>query len=210
MGVRPPDRGVRCRSGCVRARGGDAAQWRSARPKALPVGARGHSEGGKEGAAQALGRAEAAAPGDLRQGQIGLLELATRGGDAPDGRKVRGTLHWVSARHAAPAEARLYDVLFQVEDPLGEAVDGDFTASMNPDSLKVVRDCKLEPSLASTQPGDRVQFERLGYFCLDPDATRGSLVFNRTLALKDSWAKIEKKSGGESASAAPSLKAVSS
>ena len=118
---------------------------------------------------------------------------ATRGGDAPDGRKVRGTLHWVSARHAAEAEVRLYDVLFTVEDPLGEAGDGDFTQTLNPGSLKVLPGCKLEPSLAKASVGEVVQFERLGYFCLDPDSRPGAPVWNRAVTLRDTWAKVAAK-----------------
>jgi glutaminyl-tRNA synthetase len=118
---------------------------------------------------------------------------ATRGGDAPDGRKVRGTLHWVSAQHAHEAEVRLYDVLFTVEDPLGEAGDGDFTRTLNPASLKTLRACKLEPSLAAARAGDRVQFERLGYFCVDPDSRPGAQVWNRAVTLRDTWAKVAAK-----------------
>jgi glutaminyl-tRNA synthetase len=118
---------------------------------------------------------------------------ATRGGDAPDGRKVRGTLHWVSARHAAEAEVRLYDVLFSVEDPLGEAGDGDFTQTLNPGSLKVLPGCKLEPSLASARVGEVVQFERLGYFCVDPDSRPDAPVWNRAVTLRDTWAKVAAK-----------------
>jgi glutaminyl-tRNA synthetase len=118
---------------------------------------------------------------------------ATRGGDAPDGRKVRGTLHWVSAPHAYEAEVRLYDVLFTVEDPLGEAGDGDFTRTLNPGSLKTLRACKLEPSLASLGAGARVQFERLGYFCVDPDSRPGAQVWNRAVTLRDTWAKVAAK-----------------
>ena len=118
---------------------------------------------------------------------------ATRGGDAPDGRKVRGTLHWVSAPHAHEAEVRLYDVLFSVEDPLGEAGDGDFKETLNPDSLKTLRGCKLEPALASVDVGERVQFERLGYFCVDPDSRPGAQVWNRAVTLRDTWAKLAAK-----------------
>ena len=121
---------------------------------------------------------------------------ATRGGDAPDGRKVRGTLHWVSARHAVPAEVRLYDVLFTVEDPLGEAGDRDFTATLNPESLTALRGCWLEPSLAGAEVGARVQFERLGYFCLDPDSRPGAPVWNRAVTLRDTWAKVAAKASG--------------
>jgi len=117
---------------------------------------------------------------------------ATRGGDAPDGRKVKATLHWTSAAHAVDAEVRLYDHLFTQEDP-EDTPDGDFTKVLNPASLEVLTGCKLEPSLADRRPGDRVQFERLGYFCVDPDSTAGSPVFNRTVTLRDTWAKIQKK-----------------
>jgi glutaminyl-tRNA synthetase len=118
---------------------------------------------------------------------------ATRGGDAPDGRKVKATLHWVSAEHALTAEVRLYDRLFDKEDP-GKVEEGqDFTANLNPDSLKVLKDCKVEKSLANAKSGDRFQFERQGYFCLDPDSQDGRLVFNRTVALRDPWAKIAGK-----------------
>jgi glutaminyl-tRNA synthetase len=116
---------------------------------------------------------------------------ATRGGDAPDGRKVQATLHWVSALHAVNAEVRLYDRLFTVENP--GAGDADFLTQMNPQSLEVVKDCKVEPSLGALPPGARVQFERLGYFCADPDGRAGHPVFNRTVTLKDAWAKIEKR-----------------
>jgi glutaminyl-tRNA synthetase len=118
---------------------------------------------------------------------------ATRGGDAPDGRKVKATLHWVSAEHALTAEVRLYDRLFDKEDPGKVEVGQDFTANLNPDSLKVLKNCKVEKSLANAKPGDRFQFERQGYFCLDPDSQDGRLVFNRTVALRDPWAKIAGK-----------------
>ena len=111
---------------------------------------------------------------------------ATLGGDAPDGRKVKATLHWVAARTALDAEVRLYDRLFSVEQP---GTDHDYREDLNPDSLQV-RIAKLEPSAAAAKPGDRFQFERLGYFCVDPDTHDGKLVFNRTVALKDSWARI--------------------
>jgi glutaminyl-tRNA synthetase len=113
---------------------------------------------------------------------------ATRGGDAPDGRKVKSTLHWVSAEHSAIAEVRLYDRLFQVEAPGNGEVD--FLSEINPHSLEVVADCRIEPSLASAEPGTRFQFERLGYFVVDPDSKPGTQVFNRTVTLKDTWAKI--------------------
>jgi len=118
---------------------------------------------------------------------------ATRGGDAPDGRKVKGTLHWVSAAHAVPGEARLYDKLFSVEDPLDVSEGRDFTSNLNPDSLERLTDCRFEPSLAGAQPGYQVQFERIGYFCVDPDSQPGALVFNRTVTLRDTWAKVAKQ-----------------
>ena len=117
---------------------------------------------------------------------------ATRGGNAPDGRKVKATIHWVSAGHAAGAEVRLYDSLFTKENPNETEEGEDFTANLNPHSLEVLTDCKLEPSLANAAAGSRFQFERLGYFCVDPDSSPGKPVFNRTVALKDTWAKIEK------------------
>ena len=119
---------------------------------------------------------------------------ATRGGNnPPDGRKVKSTIHWVSAAHAVNAEVRIYENLFSKEDPNQTEAGQDFTANLNPSSLEVLTDAKLEPSLASAAPGSRYQFERLGYFCVDPDSTPGKLVFNRTVALKDTWAKIEKR-----------------
>ncbi len=117
---------------------------------------------------------------------------ATRGGDAPDGRKVKATLHWVSAEHAVEAEVRLYDHLFTQMDPDDVLEGQDFTATLNPASLEVLRGCRVEPSLAEQGPEYRCQFERLGYFCVDPDSQPGRLVFNRTVTLKDTWAKIKK------------------
>jgi len=114
---------------------------------------------------------------------------ATRGGDAPDGRRPKATLHWVSAAHAVPAEVRLYDHLFS--DPHPGAGGRDLAESINPDSETVLRGCALEPSLADLPVGETVQFERLGYFCPDPDSRRGALVFDRTLTLKDTWAKLQ-------------------
>jgi glutaminyl-tRNA synthetase len=114
---------------------------------------------------------------------------ATRGGDAPDGRKVRGTIHWVSAAHAVPAEARLYDHLFVREDP---GADGDFLDDLNPASVEIVSGCMVEPSLA-TPPEAPVQFERLGYFVADPDSAPDRPVYNRTIGLRDSWAKAQAK-----------------
>ncbi|MHC4982212.1 MAG: glutamine--tRNA ligase/YqeY domain fusion protein [Planctomycetota bacterium] len=118
---------------------------------------------------------------------------ATRGGDAPDGRKVKSTLHWISAAHALPAEVRLYDHLFTKEDPTDVPEGEDWKSSVNPNSLEVLTDCLVEPSLAGAEPGYRCQFERLGYFCVDPDSTAERLVFNRTVTLKDTWAKIKQR-----------------
>ncbi len=117
----------------------------------------------------------------------------TRGGYAPDGRRVKGTLHWVSAAKAITAEVRLYDRLFTKENPLDHNDNEDFADFINPNSLSALEGCKLEPSLASAKPGDRYQFERRGYFCVDTDSQDGSLVFNRTVTLRDTWAKIQKK-----------------
>ena len=121
---------------------------------------------------------------------------ATRGGNAPpDGRKVKSTIHWVSAQHAVDAEVRVYENLFTKEN-LGDVEEGkDVLDYLNPKSLEVIPHAKLEPSLAGAAPGSRYQFERLGYFCADPDSKPGASVFNRTVALKDSWAKVEKKQG---------------
>jgi glutaminyl-tRNA synthetase len=116
---------------------------------------------------------------------------ATRGGDSPDGRKVKATLHWVSAAHALTAEVRLYDRLFNVEDP---AAEENFLDHLNPHSLDIIRDAKVEPSLAQASPGSRFQFERIGYFSVDPDTRDGNLVFNRTVSLRDTWARIQQKS----------------
>jgi glutaminyl-tRNA synthetase len=120
---------------------------------------------------------------------------ATRGGNAPDGRKVKSTIHWVSAEHAINAEIRMYDNLFSNPDPNDVPEGQEFTANLNPNSLEAVKDAKLEPSLKNVTVGARYQFERLGYFCVDPDSKPGALVFNRTVALKDTWAKVEKKQG---------------
>ncbi len=120
---------------------------------------------------------------------------ATRGGDAPDGRRVKATLHWVSAAHAVPIEARLYDRLFSVEDPENVPEGRTFIDKLNPNSLEVIRGAQAEPAVASLGIGARVQFERLGYFCVDPDSKRDALVFNRTVPLRDSWAKIAQKTG---------------
>ena len=118
---------------------------------------------------------------------------ATKGGDAPDGRKVKGTLHWVSATESLQAEVRLYDTLFTNETPEKTEEDQDFTSNINPDSLKILESCLVEKSLADTKPGDRYQFERLGYFCTDPDSSKDKLVFNRTVGLRDTWAKMQKQ-----------------
>jgi glutaminyl-tRNA synthetase len=122
---------------------------------------------------------------------------ATRGGNAPDGRKVKATIHWVSAAHAVDGEVRLYDTLFTVPNPSGDSEGKEFTDYINPNSLEVVKDAKLEPALAAARAGDRYQFERLGYFAVDPDSAPGRPVFNRTVQLRDTWAKIEKRGKGE-------------
>jgi glutaminyl-tRNA synthetase len=113
----------------------------------------------------------------------------SRGGGTPDGRRVKGTLHWVSADHAVPAEVRLYDHLFTTEDA---SEGGDFVANLNPESREVLTGCLVEPSLKDVAAGDRFQFLRQGYFCADPDSTPERLVFNRAVSLRDTWAKIAK------------------
>jgi glutaminyl-tRNA synthetase len=118
---------------------------------------------------------------------------ATRGGDSPDGRKVKATIHWVSAEHAVDAEVRLYDHLFTKEDPEDVPEGEDWKANLNPKSLEVITGAKLEPSLKDAKPGEKFQFERTGYFSVDKDSQEGALVFNRAVSLKDSWGKIEKK-----------------
>jgi glutaminyl-tRNA synthetase len=118
---------------------------------------------------------------------------ATRGGNAPDGRRPKATLHWVSAAHAVPIEARLYDRLFVAEDPERVPEGGTFLDNLNPQSLEVLRDGRAEPSVAAAAPGTRLQFERLGYFCVDPDSKPGAIVFNRTVSLRDTWARISQK-----------------
>jgi glutaminyl-tRNA synthetase len=134
--------------------------------------------------------------GVVKDAQGNVTELrctydpATRGGDAPDGRKVKSTIHWVSAQHALEAEVRLYDRLFQSPDP--DEADS-FLANLNPNSLEVLPACYVEPSLKEAAPGQRYQFERNGYFCVDTDSANGKLVFNRTVSLKDTWAKIDAK-----------------
>ena len=115
----------------------------------------------------------------------------TKGGSAPDGRKVKGTIHWVSAKHCLDAEVRLYDRLYSVPNP---GRDGDFKKDINIDSLQVLTDCKVEPSLKDADPSVTVQFERQGYFCVDfVDSSPAHLIFNRTVALRDSWKKIENR-----------------
>jgi glutaminyl-tRNA synthetase len=118
---------------------------------------------------------------------------ATRGGNAPDGRRPKATLHWVSAPHAVPVEVRLYDRLFAVEDPENVPDGRSFVDNLNPHSLEVLRECRAEPSVAGARAGTRVQFERLGYFCVDPDSSADALVFNRTVSLRDTWAKISQR-----------------
>jgi glutaminyl-tRNA synthetase len=133
---------------------------------------------------------------DPHSGEVVELHCAydpqTRGGWSADGRKVKGTLHWVSAAQAVAAETRLYDHLFLKEDPNEVAEGADFTANLNPTSLETLRGCRVEPSLAGAAAGSRYQFLRHGYFCVDPDSSAGNLVFNRTASLRDTWAKIEK------------------
>jgi glutaminyl-tRNA synthetase len=118
---------------------------------------------------------------------------ATRGGDAPDGRKVKSTMHWLSAPHAEEAEVRLYDTLFTKVDPDDVSEGRDFTDNLNPNSLEILRGCKVEPGLSKAAPGSRFQFERMGYFCVDKDSSAGRAIFNRTVTLRDTWAKIEKR-----------------
>jgi glutaminyl-tRNA synthetase len=137
---------------------------------------------------------------DEKTGEIVELHCTydptTRGGDAPDGRKVKATLHWVSAAHAIEAEVRFYEKLLSKPNP-NEVEDGqDFTSNLNPDSLRVLPSCFIEPSVADARSGDRFQFERQGYFCVDPDSTAGNLVLNRTVGLRDTWAKIQKAQQG--------------
>jgi glutaminyl-tRNA synthetase len=111
---------------------------------------------------------------------------------------VKGTLHWVSAQHSVDAEVRLYDHLFCTPNPDDVPEGGDFRDNLNPDSIEVLTGCKLEPALADAEPGSRCQFERLGYFCVDPvDSAAGALVFNRAVTLRDSWAKIQQQQGGK-------------
>jgi glutaminyl-tRNA synthetase len=133
------------------------------------------------------------------QGRINELVCSyapeSKGGKSPDGRKVKGALHWVSAPHALKSEIRLYDRLFTMDDPEAELPEGkDFTSNINPDSLKIIEGY-VEPALAGYEPGNRVQFERLGYFCLDQDTRPGRQVFNRIVGLKDSWSKVIARQG---------------
>ena len=134
----------------------------------------------------------------LKDAKGGVSELRcsydpeSRGGWTKDGRKVLGTSHWVSAAHAVDAEVRLYDKLLSVADPAEEKEEKDFKEYLNPDSLEILKGCKVEPGLAAAKPGEFFQFLRQGYFCLDSDSTPEALVFNRSVTLRDSWAKIEK------------------
>jgi glutaminyl-tRNA synthetase len=139
---------------------------------------------------------------DEKTGEIVELHCtydpSTKGGDAPDGRKVKATLHWVSAAHALEAEVRLYGYLFTKPDPSDTEEGGDFKTFLNPDSLRVLSSCKVEPGLRAAAPGSRYQFERVGYFCVDRKySTTQKLVFNRTVTLKDEWARIVKKQDSE-------------
>jgi glutaminyl-tRNA synthetase len=134
---------------------------------------------------------------DKQTGRITELHCtydpATHGGSAPDGRKVKATLHWVSGRHAIDAEVRIYENLFTKENPMDVEEGKNFTDYINPNSLEILTGCKLEPSIGNAQPGDRYQFERMGYFCVDGKYSQpGKPVFNRTVTLKDTWAKIQK------------------
>ena len=121
-----------------------------------------------------------------------IYDPATKGGDAPDGRKVRGTIHWVSAGQAQAAEVRLYNPLFNRPDP---GAGGDLLADINPDSLEILQNCRLEPALAADNGEAAVQFERLGYFCRDPDSAPGRMVYNRTIGLRDSWSRQQAPGG---------------
>ena len=120
------------------------------------------------------------------------IDPETRGGYAPDGRKVKSTIHWVSAHHAIDAEIRLYDRLFTVKNPTGQK-DADFKELLNPESLETLTSCKVEPSIKNLEPFDRFQFERQGYFCIDPDTAKENIVINRTVSLRDTWAKVQQK-----------------
>jgi glutaminyl-tRNA synthetase len=123
-----------------------------------------------------------------------IYDPDSRGGSTPDRRKVKGTLHWVSARHSVTAEVRQYDTLFLAEDPMKVEEGGDFTDNLNPNSLETLTGCQVEPSLSQSASGDTFQFMRQGYFCVDSvDSRPGKLVFNRTVTLRDTWAKIQKR-----------------
>ena len=136
---------------------------------------------------------------DPKTGEVTELHCtydpATRGGDSPDGRKVKATLHWVSAAHAIQAEVRLYDHLFSKENPNETPCGCDWKSNLNPNSLESVFPAYIEPSIAAAVPGSRSQFERVGYFCVDLDSTPNKLVFNRTVTLKDTWAKVQASIG---------------
>jgi glutaminyl-tRNA synthetase len=135
------------------------------------------------------------ATGEIRE-VLCSYDPDTRGGNAPDNRRVKATIHWVSAAHSLPVEARLYDHLFTSEYPQEVSPGVNWKDTINPASLEVVKEARVEPSLSRARPGDRYQFERLGYFSVDPDSTPGALVFNRSVSLKDAWARIEKKDAG--------------
>jgi glutaminyl-tRNA synthetase len=132
------------------------------------------------------------ATGEIRE-VVCTYDPSTRGGNAPDNRKVKATIHWVAAGHSIPVEARLYDHLFTAEFPQEVPAGVDWMETINPASLEIAKDARVEPGLAGARPGDRFQFERLGYFVVDPDSTSSALVFNRSVSLKDAWARIEKK-----------------
>ena len=125
-------------------------------------------------------------------GLICTIDPETRGGYAPDGRKVKSTIHWVSKKHSIDAEIRLYDRLFTVEDPTFQKYT-DFKDFINPNSLEILKSCKVESSLVNLRPYDRFQFERLGYFCIDKDWKKDNLIINRTITLRDTWAKIKRQ-----------------
>ena len=129
----------------------------------------------------------------MKMGMSRNYDPETKGGDAPDRRKVKATLHWVSAQHAFPAEIRLYDRLFEEPDPAHTEEGEDWKDNLNPGSLKMLQNCMLEPALKDRSPGFRCQFERKGYFCVDPDSGPDNPVFNRIVSLRDAWAKIQKR-----------------
>jgi len=133
--------------------------------------------------------------GEIRE-VICTYDPATRGGNSPDNRKVKATIHWVSAAHSITVEARLYDHLFSSEFPQEVPPGVDWMQTINPASLEIVKNARAEPGLAGARPGDRFQFERLGYFVADVESAPGALVFNRSVSLKDAWARIEKKEAG--------------